>query len=681
MGTQTPLQTESFTRTPYGFHRRGLIDAPVRETTSNGHGRTFLWSSQAELIQAFVGYAQSQLIETAQPLSHIRSAGPLADRALDWLHRSGFSIDDVHRLQFGLYTTPADVERFLTSVGFTHAHVDSTRFGNELEHMLQQEWSGCLVVPLRDRFGEIVDLGFVSFDRDAHPTMQWLRGATDTGIVAYGLDQVLSHRASGSQKDQRSLILVDEVIDALSLQCRGFKNVAAVGELEEMSSQRWDALFDLGVSRVDLVFRNRAAQQSQIRHFLTTRLRAIRCPEVHVFDSTQFGPGESASEFVTRQGRDAFHRLLEGRAYVRRQWVEPDFGRPLPNEQRRQAIAFQSERYWAAIDHRLHSIADQTDSVECRQMAEDIAQALATGDFDGAHQMLDRWQIARWQNVISAPESPTSAFSVDAALDVVCSTEIDDHRLTWHDSSAETMTSDVTLIRTTNDRQRTERLIEVLLNDLRAEDDGLNIVVCEEGVHRFVTLMIHAMVQEQAAGVGLSVIEVAARLRGEEPQGGFRDKPWLVDEAVDQMYAWSSRLCFIDRADIESELSQQLHHLHLQNGPIAGLYFDLAHVQIVENRTSSNREMRIGTRTLEQLAHDFDCSVVASMSGQWAEMSATRRTEHESTKAVWRQAGRFAERLTPILGTDRQGLQDFRSLLRHWIVQTERRTRFVPQAV
>ncbi len=678
MGMQTSMQTELFTRSPDGFHRRGLLDGPLNEQTSHGRWHPLSWSSQSELLQAFVGYAQSQLLESTQPAHRMRSAGPMADRALDWLRRCGFSIEDVNHLQFGLYTTSSDVELFLTSVGFVRDRIANTRLGFDFSPMVQHEWTGCLVVPMHDRFGEIVDLGFVNFDGDATPTMRWLCGANETGIVAYGLHRVLAHQAQANQTKREALIFVNEVIDAASLQCRGFENVAAVGALEEMSPHRWEALFDLGFARVDLVFRNRAAQQAQIRHFLTTRNGATRCPEVHVFDSTQFGPGESASEFVTRQGSDAFRRLLEGRAFVRRQWVEPEFGHRLPQINRQIGYAFQPERFWEAINHRLHAVGDPADNIECQHMADEVAQALMIGDFDGAHHMLDLWPIERWQWSAATSVSPRSVIGMDAALDAVCSTATEGERFHWSDRSSTTATSDVTLIQATGARQRTERLIEILLNDVRADDDGLSVVVCDNGLQRFITLLIHEMVRKQSKGCGLSISEVAARLRGDEPSAGFRDKPWLVDEAVDQLHDWSDRLCFIDQPHTDRALFLQLEDLHLENGPLGGIYLDLTDETAAEHGGFPSTDDSIIGTTYERLARDFDCTIVAAVSGQ---PTSPRQRDQESSDRVWRRSEWVAASEKPTVGPYRRDAQDFRALLRHWIVQTERRTRFEPDPV
>ncbi len=677
MGMPTTNHTEFFTRTPSGVHRRGLFDLPHerwfhnRETMQPG-------TSKAELLLAFAGFAQSQLIESTRNSHLIRSAGPSADRALDWLRRSGFSIEDVQALQFGLYPTPAEVEAYLIGVGFRCEQSRQTEFGDWCSPLLQQRWSDCLVVPLFDRLGEIADLGFVNFDRDPAPTIRCLYGATATGIVAYGLNRVLTHEQRVSQTAGRdALILVEDVIDGWSLQCRGFWNVAAVGTLEEMSSHRWEALRDLGFTRVDLVFRNRAAQPARVRQFLTTREGAARCPEVHVFDSTQFGPGESASEFVTRQGRDAFRRLLEGRSFVRRQWVESAFSPRAVADAAQSWQAFQPERFWEAINHRLHTVGDQVDHIECQQMADDVARSLASGQFDNAHQMLDQWPIERWQKLATAPVASPNVVSVHAALDVVCADTARQAPFREAEPHSSAAAGDVTVIRASDARTRRERLIDALLNDLYADDDGLSVVVVAGGLPQFVTLLVHRMVAQRAEGCGLSVSEVAARLRGDGPSEGFRDKPWLVDEAVDSLSGWSERLCFIEPSADRAGLMSQLHSLQRTSGPLAGVYFDLSDQAQRSRGHLEHPADAFDWSALVGLSRDFDCPIVAVGCGKCAEESSPLPPEEERTSGrVRRRAAWFDVPESSVVGTYRRDAHDFRSLLRHWIVQTERRTRF-----
>ena len=535
--------------------------------------------------------------------------------------------------------------------------------------LCQSEWAGCLVVPLRDRFGEIVDVGFIHLDRDPSTTMRCLRGATETGVVAYGLDRVLTRKSQSSQSaEQQTLILVEEVIDALTLQTRGFWNVAAVGALDEMTPHRWDALHDLGFSQVRILFRNAAAQPALVRHFLTTRDGAVRCPEVHVFDSTQIGPGESASEFVIRQGREALRRLMEGRSFVRRQWVEPEFSRHT-KAPHRPWYAFQPERYWEAVNHRLHTMIHRAEHDECRHMASDVAEALGCGRFDEAHQILDQWPIDRRHRPASVSPAMCDVISVAAAIDAVCEPTHNAESLTWN---TEPSLDDVTIIRATNARTCQERLIDALLSDLRADDDGLKVVVCEGDLRQFVTLLVHRMADEQAHGDGLSVAEVVDRLHGDEPSGGFREKPWFVDEAVDRICNWTDQLCFIERPHTTAALLTTLETLHLQRGPLAGVYLDV----------SDNAEEGIlvaGTHSeslWHQLSHDFDCPVVAAVSE-----SHHARTPHTSRRepvngTVAHRRETFTANHRPNIGAGSRDAYDFRSLLRHWIIQTERRTRF-----
>lgn len=669
MGTQTTTKTEYFTRTPYGFHRRGLVDLPVASRERAQRTATMPHADHTELLQAFAGFAQSQLIESNRHPHPIRSTGPLADRALDWLRRCGFSIDEVRALQFGLYTTPSDVESFLSDVGFHLASIAPRWSHDRVSRLLNPKWAGCLVVPLHDRFGEIVDLGLIHFDRHSSPTMRYLCGASETGIVAYGLDHVLTLIQSSSQtSEERTLILVEDVLDALTLQSRGFSNAAAIGTLDEMTPHRWEALFDLGFARVDLIFPNHAAYPARMRHFLTSRDKATRCPEVCVFDSTQFGPGVTASEFVIRQGRDALRHLLNGRSYVRRQWVEPEFTQHAHKPQPKRWYAFQPERYWEEINHRLQTLIHRGEYHTCRHMAGEVAEALGCGRFDEAHQILDQWPIERLHPMPTTPQQVCEVFGVDTALDLICDKSPLSEPSTWCDETTAHTHGEVTVISAEDARSRQERLIDTLLSDLRMDDDGLSVIVCEGGLRRFATLLVHRLASEQAQGEGLSLPEVVHRLQGSEPSGGFRDKPWLVDEAVDRISEWSDRLCFVEQPSSSASLQSTLHDLQRNVGPLAGIYLDAEH-GFWQEWSQEGNDVR---SPWHQLSHDFDCPVVVSMSDQSEDRTPLRHQREHANNGMWRRTAPTS----PNGQISHRDAHDFRSLLRHWVVQTERRSRF-----
>jgi len=269
--------------------------------------------------EAFLGFCQAALFPSG--LSHAwQGESAAAERVLVAAEAFGFTRDEVRRLGCGLYAGPAAIREDLREVGFGDAEIDAARMTCDETGRPRAELAGCLVVPLTDETGRLCDFLFVSVSETGRGFggYRYLDGPARSNVVAYGLQVALSRPAG-----RRSLVLVDDVLDALLLQCRGVQQVAAVGGTgQELTPRRWEELARLGVTSVTLAFRRDDRHAASVRDALVGALRARTAPEI--FAANPYPAGERAAADVLRRfGKHACEAALDARSLA---FHDKDFG-------------------------------------------------------------------------------------------------------------------------------------------------------------------------------------------------------------------------------------------------------------------------------------------------------------------------------------------------------------------
>jgi hypothetical protein len=291
--------------------------------------------------EALLGFCQAALFAPATgPHSGRPSEAAAAGRALAAAEAFGFTREEVRRLGCGLYAGPAAVREDLRGVGFTDEQIDAARLCCDDAGRPRAELAGCLVVPLTDEHGRLCDFLFLTVGETGRSFVgyRYLYGPAKSGVVAFGLslretrDERRGSRenAHGSRSPDSGLrpldshlVLVEDVIDALLLQCRGLHHVAAIGGPgREFSPRRWEELARLGVSSVTLAFRRDDRHAGSVRDALVSALRARTAPEVFV--ANPYPAGErSAADVLRRFGKDTCAAALSARSLA---FHDKDFG-------------------------------------------------------------------------------------------------------------------------------------------------------------------------------------------------------------------------------------------------------------------------------------------------------------------------------------------------------------------
>lgn len=530
----------------------------------------------ANVREAFLGFCQASLFSPGTTVHFDRpSEAAAAAKALAAAERFGFSRDEIQRLGCGLYSSPAALREDLRSVGFSDAEIESARITCDDAGRPRAEFSGCLVVPLTDENGQLCDFLLLTVNEQgrAFCGYRFLDGPARSQIVAYGLQTALS-RPHGRE----SLVLVDDVLECLLLQCRGIHSVAAIGTSgRDFSLRRWEELARLGVATVTLAFRNDERRATDVRDALVNALRARTAPEVFVAEAYPAGE-RSAADVLRRFGKDtcavalatrslAFHHKDFGAAervravaaetvpHIAPESPEP----PLSRHEAVQPVAPHREAFQRHVAELAAALPAEDRSV-AEQVIAAFRQAIEDNDFARAGWTIDGyvannpyfWMSHHTTRPIAAPPAAAghqsaSVSSSAAVLDrLTKSPQTADIPREMHDYRGREAAATVEWITSASSRSRLAALCERIADVLERQPlVGFVVACCEHTDRQVVLALATHLASRFSPGPGLSIDEVRSRLSGVEPSGGFRDRPWLADEAADRLRLWSSRLTFV----------------------------------------------------------------------------------------------------------------------------------------
>lgn len=247
-------------------------------------------SRTRELLEAFVDHARAAL--------HSGAGRGVRER----LVARGFKEHELEDLPFGLYLSPDEVKAALVAAGFDEAEIKESGL------LRDSRWTGRLVIPWRDRWGSIATIAARDMAGGADESTKYLYLAGHAKSELFGLDEAL--RSGGRDR----LVLVEGLIDAISLPLRGFANVAALGGSGELlTAARWAALREAGVRSVVLVLDNDPAGREGTLKAVDNLRNADNAPVVAVVDPGELGDSKDPDEFVRKHGVDAF-RLVVSKA-------------------------------------------------------------------------------------------------------------------------------------------------------------------------------------------------------------------------------------------------------------------------------------------------------------------------------------------------------------------------------
>lgn len=604
-----------------------------------------------DIYDAFTAFVQHRPAEFGAHDEHSRHRS----EAWDYLGSLGFHPQEVQKLRFGVYSSPEDVRSVLRSDGFSDAAILESGLVTDARGAFRDDWRGSLIVPLEDENGRICDVLAV-IRENGSARREFALGPARSEIAAYGLKTAFVTSAG-----RQNLVLVEDIMEAFYLQCRGFTNVAAVGgDGREFSSKRWENLARLDVEAVTLAFGNDRTRQRDVREALDHALRAPSAPEVFVLERTQLLENETLADVARRHGLEACQKAAAVKSLA---FHGKHFGwswkrEPVRQNGHKALVGFPRDNRPGELWTESERIAHPYERAAVQQTIAEVNEALDHRQYDHARSVLDSRLTHPWRQ--TAPEEIRSA-NVDAILDSLCKQKSPNavpEQFRDYDGN-ELQKNTVTVLANESRRGRLADLCSRLVTALETQTDQTFVVVCREFSEEVVTLgLIAQMTRRMTTAQGLTFEEIQARLSGRDPEAGYGDKPWLVDEAVDRLRRWADRLRFLTGAADLSNAGWFVERI-ADSQTLGGVFFDS--VPAVWNRDfprSLNGSDPVSPiETLRELADRLSCAVV---------LVTDRTFASEQTVP--------ANQITPTRGFDSAGpaVREFRKRIADWIEQAQR---------
>ncbi len=237
------------------------LPSPIAEFAADDESAFLAEERVASLLETFFLHAYLALRnDAASP------EGPSPDLARKWLEGQRFDLSGSDDLPIGMLADGETLRGQLVAAGFSAEEIDASALADD------PRLAGRLVGPIRDRFGRI--LSFWARHPDDEPPRFLYKGKWKDAAGVFGLDHVgrsLRDRQSGARnsepgrvgpesgiqgsgfgvQEDESLLVVQQILDAIFLQSKGLASAVAIGGLpRELDKRRWQRLAALGVRRV-----------------------------------------------------------------------------------------------------------------------------------------------------------------------------------------------------------------------------------------------------------------------------------------------------------------------------------------------------------------------------------------------------------------------------------------------
>jgi len=224
------------------------------------------------------------------------------------VEKRGFEEKDLEELPFGLCPPPESVKTYLEGRGYGRDELEASGL------LKDSRWTGRLTIPWRDRWDHLATFAARDLTGKADEGQKYLYLAGATKPEAFGLDEALR-----TEEGRRNLVLVEGLVDVVSLHARGFPNVAALGGGGNLlTANRWERLSSYGVRAFTLVLDNDPAGREGTLAAVENASKGNNVPNVYVVDPEELEDCKDPDELVRRRGLKAFRSLLEQRVHAYR---------------------------------------------------------------------------------------------------------------------------------------------------------------------------------------------------------------------------------------------------------------------------------------------------------------------------------------------------------------------------
>jgi len=565
------------------------------------------------LLEAVLAEAKSEL------------EGERGEAGRAYLVSRGFAEERLPDLPVGLFSTRSRLSAGLLARGFRKPEMDDARLLDD------ERLEGRLLFAWRDARGRLVTFAAREpSETPAEPKFLNLGGAKPD---LFGLDVAI-------RAGRDNVVLVEGLVDVLSLRERGMMNVAAIGGTTPAAGAL-ERLAEEGVRQVTLALDNDEPGRVGLDASLRNAAKSDKVPNVYVIDPGDYEDAKDPDELVRRRGLDAFRSLVEHRTSadlyrVRRALgaVSPDS----PEAARREAVGrvldvLRDVRAPLVVDDILVEVAERTgysrEAVvaeagshaerRSRQEREEGADRLLREGIASLREGKSPAAVLRevragLDRLDEVDEEPPARFSVAASVRAV--ETLGEGRSTGWDAldraEVRFQPGELALVAARTGHGKTAFLANLARNALR-DGDGLVVFYSLEESATQAFLRLATIVADEIAPdarTPWTTRKVGAYLRtGTVWEADSK----VLDEALKQMRAWESRLLIVDRTWPADRIAGHARTLAEGDTPVDIVLLDYFQATPAPKGRYDRRDIEVAAvaRTIRGLARDVGVPVVA----------------------------------------------------------------------
>jgi DNA primase len=255
--------------------------------------------SPAELERLEVERRRRQLLNDYAALSGAMLAEPAGAHVARYLTARALPAEPAQLAQLGLGVHPGPVRM--------ERDLRATRTELAAVGLLDSRWAGRLVVAWRGRWGRVATIAARAVrDDDTAAKYLYLAGAALPAL--FGVDAL----SAGSSRSREPVILVEGLLDALSLRAHGFGRALALGR-SLPSPRHFAELGLLGITSVVLALDTDPAGEAGSRRFLDLARELAPDLLVRVVPPDAFAGSKDPAEILATRGPEAMSEAIAAR--------------------------------------------------------------------------------------------------------------------------------------------------------------------------------------------------------------------------------------------------------------------------------------------------------------------------------------------------------------------------------
>ena len=224
------------------------------------------------------------------------------EKALEYLKKRSFSIEDIKEFEFGLAFQNNNLYNFLSKKGYTDKDIEKTSLISTDKH-IHDVFINRVMIPIHDLEGNVVGFTGRLYEESDNPKYI---NSKESDVFKKGKILFNYHRAKNHVRNNHELIIVEGNMDALKLYAAGIKNVIALMGTA-LTTDQVDAIKKMRSKVILMMDSDNAGKLGMYQNGNILKKNGID-PEVVLLSGAK-----DPDEYINKYGIDKFKNALNSR--------------------------------------------------------------------------------------------------------------------------------------------------------------------------------------------------------------------------------------------------------------------------------------------------------------------------------------------------------------------------------